>query len=202
MSRWMQSIWENGKANSAKLTSQLPNHPQQASHFCSQERYIYTSPHSKSHIYCSTVTPQFWEYISLKRRNGLCPVASGFRVFWASRSSGSWDQIWKALKKRAKPVFWVIPIICLYGKDSALFILTKYIYHTEKKDDLFLPRGSYSLAKLCYISILVFCVETFYWAWEIAQCIDCFLSKPEDLTLDFLQKSWVWQCKHGLRGKV
>lgn len=80
------------------------------------------------------------------------------------------------------------------GRTQALFILTKYIYHTEKKD-LFLPRGSYSLARLFYFSILVFCVGGFQWAGEMAQCVDCFLSKPEDLTLDSLQKGRVWQCK-------
>lgn len=58
MSRWMQSIRENDKPNDAKPMSQLPNNPQQISHFCSQERCIYTSPHSTSHIYYCTVAPQ------------------------------------------------------------------------------------------------------------------------------------------------
>lgn len=30
-----------------------------------------TSPHTTAHISCCTVTPQYWEYRSLKRRNGL-----------------------------------------------------------------------------------------------------------------------------------
>lgn len=69
MSRWMQAVREDDKPNDAKSMNQLPNNPQQTSHFCSQERCIYTSPHTTSPIYYCMWHPR--ESVGLKGRDGL-----------------------------------------------------------------------------------------------------------------------------------
>lgn len=157
MSRWMQSTWENDKPNNAKPTSQLPNDPQQAPRFCSQERCIYTSPHTTSHIYYCTVAPQLWECISLKGRDRLWKPKLPCSLCSMRQTQSFLGIVVLGLEVRYEKQGWkersllseLLLSNVLRGRTQALFILIKYIYNNEKiRNDLFLPGDSYSLARL------------------------------------------------------
>lgn len=158
--RTINQIMPNRWASFQMTHSKLP--------ISAHRKGTFTHPHTP-HLIFTTVLWHLREYIGLKGRDGLWKpkLPHSLPVFREADSefSGhhrSWSQIWEAWTKRAKPVFWVTPIKCLHGKDSGFIHFNQiHLLYWKKRNDLFLPGDSYSLARLSYFSILVSLLRAF-----------------------------------------